>query len=84
MKRALKLQVLMAGMYQIPKGKKVEFTYDNGYGLYFASSDGKTFGLAQSLEGKKRNRLRRLGDQFRGSVIESMPQERKVIVKIKG
>ena len=83
MRKTMKLQVLMAGMYQIPKGKKIEFSYDGDYGLYFTSSDGKTFGLAKSAEGKKGRRIRRLGNSFCGSVIESMPKERRVIVKVR-
>lgn len=83
MRRAMKLQVLMAGTYQIPKGKKVEFEYDNEYGLYLASSEGKTFGLVKPPERGKRRRLRGLGNTFSGSVIESIPKERKLIVKVR-
>lgn len=79
----MKLQVLMAGTYQIPKGKKVEFEYDNKYGLYLASSEGKTFGLVKPPERGKRRRLRGLGNTFSGSVIESIPKERKLIVKVR-
>ena len=83
MRKMMKLQVLMAGMYQIPKGKKIMFVYDRRYGLYLASSEGKTFGLVKPPERGKRRRLRGLGNTFSGSVIESIPKERKLIVKIR-
>ena len=83
MRKMMKLQVLMAGMCHIPKGKKIVFVYDRRYGLYLASSEGKTFGLAKLPERGKRRRLRGLGNTFSGSVIESIPKERKLIVKVR-
>lgn len=83
MRRTVKLQVLMAGMYRIPKGKKVEFSYDRGYGLYIASSDRKAFGLAKSMRRRQRYLLKKLGTSFSGAVVESVPEERKLVVKVK-
>lgn len=82
MRKTIKLQVLMAGQYVIPSGKKVKFTFDEKQMLYYAESDGKVFGLAQFLKKGKAVQLKRLGDCFYGCVVKSSPQKRKVVVKI--
>lgn len=52
-KRTVDFTVVMSGPHQIPVGKKVHIHKENG--LYYASSDGKDFGLVkESTDGTQR------------------------------
>lgn len=82
MRKAIKLEVVMAGQFPIPKGKKVTFTFSEKQMLYYAESDGEVFGLAQYLKKGKAVQLKQLGTRFCGSVVKVFPEERRLIVKI--
>lgn len=77
------MEVLMAGVYSIPEGKKVDFSYDLQKNLYMASCDEKVFGLANSIKGKSKISLMKLGTEFSGCVVKSCPSQRRLTVKIK-
>lgn len=82
MRRMMRIQVLMAGQYPIPRGKRVVFTFHEENNLYYAESDGKVFGLAQALQKGNEDSLQELGKCFAGCVVKTKPLVRKVIVKV--
>lgn len=83
MRKTIRMEVLMAGAYQIPEGKKVDFIYDRQRNLYLVESSGKVIGLANCVKGRSRAGLKRLGNEYSGCVVKSCPQHRKLTVKIR-
>lgn len=64
----IKLQVLMAGNYDIARGAKISFHLDEKL-LYIASCEGKSFGIASEMISGEKEDLLRLGSDFSGVVL---------------
>ena len=45
----MKLQVLMAGSYDISEGKKIDFQFDEQKEIYIASCEKAAFGILKTL-----------------------------------
>lgn len=82
MKVTMKLWVLMAGQYDIVKGARIAFHLDEEKGLYMASCEGRTFGIAKSMMEGDSEDLWRLGNDFSGVVLHVDHEKRLMEVKV--
>ena len=82
MKKSIRLQVIMAGEYDISAGKKVDFSYDKENQIYIASCEKLEFGVVERiLQGAKKD-LKRMGLKFSGISLIVRVKEREMEVKV--
>lgn len=82
MKKTMKLQILMAGNYDISKGKKIDFCLDEQKNIYIASCEKAAFGLLKALIRGNRAQLRKMGTNFSGTAIKVLPEKHYMMVKV--
>lgn len=77
-KRTVDFTVVMSGPHQIPVGKKVHIHKENG--LYYASSEGKDFGLVKESADAKQVQM--LENAFDGIVMENDSAGWRMVVRV--
>lgn len=82
MRKAMKLQVLMAGSYNISKGKKIDFQFDEQKKIYIASCEKAAFGILKTLLYGTKAQLTQMGNSFSGTAVKVMPEAHYMIVKV--
>lgn len=82
MKRAMKLQVLMAGSYDIFKGKKIDFQLDEQKKIYIASCEKAAFGILKTLICGSKTQLKQMGKNFSGTAVKVIPETHYMVVKV--
>lgn len=82
MKKAMKVQILMAGDYDISKGKKIDFSLDEKKNIYIAFCENAAFGILKTLIRGNRTQLRKMGTNFSGTAIKVTPEKHYMLVKI--
>lgn len=82
MRKAMKLQVLMAGSYNISKGKKIDFQFDEQKEIYIASCEKAAFGILKTLLYGTKAQLTQMGNSFSGTAVKVMPEAHYMIVKV--
>lgn len=82
MSKVMKLQVLMAGSYDILEGKKIDFQFDEQKGIYIASCEKAAFGILKTLICGTKAQLKQMGNSFSGTAVKVMPEAHYMIVKV--
>lgn len=82
MKKTMKLQVLMAGSYDISKGKKIDFSLDEEKDIYIASCEKSAFGVLKALIYGNKAQLKQLGISFSGIAVKVIPETHYMVVKV--
>lgn len=82
MSKAMKLQVLMAGSYDISEGKKIDFQFDEQKEIYIASCEKAAFGILKTLICGTKEHLTQMGNSFSGTAVKVMPEAHYMVVKV--
>lgn len=82
MKKTMKLQVLMAGNYDISKGKRIDFSLDEKKDIYIASCEKAAFGVLKALIYGNKAQLKQLGVNFSGIAVKVIPKTHYMVVKV--
>lgn len=78
----MKLQVLMAGNYDISKGKRIDFSLDKEKDIYIASCEKYAFGVLKALIYGNKAQLKQLGINFSGIAVKVIPEIHYMVVKV--
>lgn len=84
MKKTMKLHVLMAGKYDVVKGARIDFHFDEQKLIYIASCEGRSFGIASEMVSGDKEDLLRMGPDFGGIVMKTDFKRLLMEVKIFG
>lgn len=79
-KKTVDFTVVMSGPHQIPVGKKIHIHKENG--LYYASSDGKDFGLVKESTNGTQRQVQMLENAFDGIVMENDSAGWRMVVRV--
>lgn len=82
MKKAMKLHVLMAGEYDVVRGARIDFHFDEEKQIYIASSEGRSFGIASEMLSGDKEDLLRMGADFSGIVLKTDFEQHLMEVKV--
>lgn len=82
MSKKMKMTVLMAGQYDIVDGARIDFRFDKEKRLYIAECDGKAFGLLNRIQKGSKRELKKIGSEFSGVALRTMPEQYLVEVLI--
>lgn len=72
----------MAGSYNISKGKKIDFQFDEQKEIYIASCEKAAFGILKTLLYGTKAQLTQMGNSFSGTAVKVMPEAHYMIVKV--
>lgn len=82
MKKTIRLHVLMAGEYDVVRGARIDFNFDEDKQIYIASCEGKSFGVANELLSGDKEDLLGMGSDFGGIVLKIDFEQHLMEVKV--